>query len=87
MKLSELEKQKKIDDLQKQSKERSGAKDVQGVIRSKALIAYYKGQSPKAIVGCFGISYKSLKRWVKVVRLPFRRIRTATIWKVGMRRL
>ena len=65
MKATELEKQKKIDDLQKQSKERSGAKDVQGVIRSKALIAYYKGLPPKTIVACFGISYKSLKRWVK----------------------
>lgn len=65
MKLTQLERQKKINDLQKQGKELSAAKDVPGVMRSKALIAYYKGMSPTLIVACFGISYKTLKRWVK----------------------
>jgi len=65
MKLTEVERQKKIADLQKQGKEGSAAKDVQGVIRSKALVAYYKGMSRTVIVACFGISYKTLKRWLK----------------------
>ena len=65
MKPKEVENQKKIAELKKRIKELSAAKDVQGVVRSKALIAYYKGVSRSQIVSCFGISYKTLKRWIK----------------------
>lgn len=63
MKQAQSEEQKRIKELQHLSKELSAAKDVQGVLRCKVLMAYYKGIEEKVIVACFGISYKSLKRW------------------------
>jgi transposase len=63
MKQAQSEPQKRSNELQQLSKQLSAAKDVQGVLRCKVLIAYYKGLAPRVIVACFGISYKSLKRW------------------------
>lgn len=60
-----IESAKKIELLKKLCKECTQNKDVSGVLRSKALLAYYKGIESHEIVACLGISKKSLKRWRK----------------------
>lgn len=57
--------EKRIELLQKLCKECHRANDVKGVLRCKALCAYYKGLASSLIMACFGIGKKSLKRWRK----------------------
>jgi len=65
MNLSPKERQEKIARLRKMSKEFEKEKDVRGVLRAKALIAYYNGLSPAVIVQCYEINEKTLKNWLQ----------------------
>ena len=39
--------------------------DVRGILRVKALIAYYRGMSSEVIAQCYEITERTLKNWVK----------------------
>jgi len=53
------------DYLKKLKKQKMTPVIVRAIIRIKALIAYYKGNSIKNISQCFDINEKSLKAWIK----------------------
>jgi putative transposase len=57
--------EKRIELLNKLCKECIAAADVKGVLRCKALLAWYKGIERRTILACFGMGQKSLKRWRK----------------------
>jgi transposase len=61
----EKEKQAKIARLRKMHKKFNKEKDVRGIMRVKALIAYYKGMLPSVIAQCYEINEKTLKNWVE----------------------
>lgn len=65
MSKSEKENQATLARLRKMCKEFEKAKDVRGVLRVKALIAYYKGVLPALIVQCYEINGKTLKNWIE----------------------
>ena len=65
MSKAEKEKREKIARLRKMRKQFEKEKDVRGVIRVKALIAYYNGLSSSVIVQCYEINEKTLKNWIQ----------------------
>ena len=60
----EKENRIKIARLREIGKEFDKEKDIRGLLRVKALIAYYKGISPSVIAQCYEINEKTLKHWV-----------------------
>ena len=65
MSKTEKEKHEKIARLRKMRKQFEKEKDVRGVIRVKALIAYYNGMLSSVIVQCYEINEKTLKNWIQ----------------------
>jgi transposase len=65
--MSKLEKenQVKIARLRKMHRKFNKEKDVRGIIRVKALIAYYKETLPSVIAQCYEINEKTLKNWIE----------------------
>lgn len=39
--------------------------DIKAIMRTKALIAYYKGNNTASIASCYDVSERSLKNWIK----------------------
>jgi len=65
MSKAEKEKREKIARLRKMRKQFEKEKDVRGVIRVKALLAYYNGIWSSVIVQCYEINEKTLKNWIQ----------------------
>jgi putative transposase len=63
MVMGAMSQEKRIDLLQKLCKEYTKAQDVKGVLRCKALLAWYKGIEWRTIQSCLGMGRKALKRW------------------------
>ena len=59
------ENEREIKALKKEYKAVKKEKDVRGVLRAKALLAYYKGMPIETVADCYDVSAKSVKRWVK----------------------
>jgi transposase len=53
---------KKIRQLKKAGVGKNG--DLRTLVRLMALLAYYKGRPLEVVAQCFGVSIKSLKRWI-----------------------
>ncbi len=62
---TKVENQERVNILKKSLKEMKKDKDVRGVLRTKALIAYYKGNPLEIVAQCYDVSAKSLQRWIK----------------------
>jgi len=59
------ENQAKIACLRELCKRFEKKNDVRSVLRTKALIAYYKGMPFKVIAQCYEVNEKTLKNWIK----------------------
>ena len=59
------ENQAKIAGLRELCKGFEKKNDVRSVLRTKALIAYYKGMPFKVIAQCYEVNEKTLKNWIK----------------------
>ena len=60
-KLSESE--QKLLKLRAKQKALKKAGDIRGILRTKALMALYRGETPETVARCYDVSVKSLKRW------------------------
>lgn len=65
MKTAKVENKEKLARLRAISQELDKKRDVRGVLRAKALIAYYKGMTPDVVAACYEVSERSLRNWVK----------------------
>jgi transposase len=59
------ETQLKLDRLRNQYRQLKKKGDIRGVLRVKALIAYYKGMPAETVAACYDVSLKTLKGWIK----------------------
>jgi transposase len=55
----------KLARLKRQYQELKRKGDVRGALRLKALIAYHEGNDEETVARCYGVSVKSLRRWIK----------------------
>ncbi len=60
-----VEEKERIRILRKIIKETKKDGDIRSLLRAKALMAYYKGNSLETVTSCYDVSTKSLRRWVK----------------------
>ena len=65
MKKTKTETQLKLDRLRNQYRQLKKKGDIRGVLRVKALIAYYKGMPAERVATCYDVSLKTLKEWIK----------------------
>ena len=65
MNTTEKEHQAEIACLRELCKKFEKENDVRGILRVKALIAYYRGMSSEVIAQCYEITERTLKNWVK----------------------
>ena len=65
MKKTKTETQLKLDRLRNQSRQLKKQGDIRGMLRVKALIAYYQGIPAQTVAACYDVSLKSLKEWIK----------------------
>lgn len=65
MKTAKVENREKLARLRAICQELDKGNDVRGVLRAKALIAYYKGMASDVVAECYEVSERTLKNWIK----------------------